>query len=251
MHGPVDAVYVHIPFCVKKCGYCDFYSLPLRSCDKGAAEDYTAHVIRESAHWPGNRYDTVYFGGGTPSLLTPGQIGKILAALAPLPGAEITLEANPGTVDLQSLKDYRAAGVNRLSLGIQSLQDRFLKLLGRIHSAADALEAYESAQKAGYENISLDMMFALPGQTLDELDAELERFFALSPAHLSIYALTWEEGTPFWEKRREGLLRPVENESEAAMFERIMEKAKACGYQHYEISNFARGRKISRHNIKY
>jgi len=248
---PVDALYFHVPFCVKKCGYCDFVSRPLHTCGPEATARFAERIVKESALYPGNRYDTIYFGGGTPSLLTPDEVATILDATDIASGAEITLEVNPGTVDLQKLVAFRQAGITRLSLGIQSLDDNLLRMLGRIHSAAEALQAYETAREAGFENVSLDMMFALPGQTLAGLEADLKAFFKLSPEHLSLYALSWEQGTPFWEKRRRGELIPCENETEALMFEMIMDYADGCGYRHYEISNFAREGFFSRHNLKY
>jgi len=246
-----DAIYIHIPFCVKKCGYCDFLSFSCEEKSKADRGEYVEKLIEEIKLYPLLKYDTVYFGGGTPSLLEVEEIKNILGELSIGEGAEITLEVNPQTVDMQKLEELKKIGINRLSIGIQSFNDEKLKVLGRIHSKETALNTYRDARKAGFENISIDLIFATPNQTIEELEEDLEIVERLSPEHISIYSLIWEEKTKFMELLDSGKLNPLDNDLEAKMYELIIEKLKKIGYLHYEISNFAKKGYESRHNSKY
>jgi len=250
------SLYLHIPFCIRKCSYCDFTSFdqPLIS-----PASYVELLLKElrlrSGSLEPHVVATLYFGGGTPSLLSPAQICSLLDAIKNhfivAKDVEITLEANPGTVTLASLEGYLGAGVNRLSIGIQSLDDRQLKVLGRIHSAADARTAFESARAAGFSNISIDLMHGLPGQTLDAWQGTLQEAVAMKPEHISVYGLSIEAGTPFALKAEQGALHLPEEELAAAMFELTAAALCSAGYEHYEISNFARPGCRSRHNQVY
>lgn len=251
-------LYLHVPFCVARCGYCDFNTY---LHEPGLAREYVAVLCAEIAAWggrpeiAGRPAATVFLGGGTPSLLDPAEVAGILgaarAAFGLASGAEITLEANPGTVEAAKFRGFRAAGVNRLSLGIQAFQDRLLRVAGRDHSVADARRAVADGRAAGFANVSLDLIFALPGQTREEWAASLDEVVALAPEHVSVYGLTYEEGTPFHRERRAGRLRPVDEETEAAMFDLAIARLAAAGYEHYEISNFARPGFRSAHNQIY
>ena len=251
-------LYLHIPFCVARCGYCDFNTY---LHEPARAREYLGALRAEIAAWGGRPEvrrrpaATVFFGGGTPSLLDPGQVAGILdaarAAFGLAPEAEVTLEANPGTVDAARFRGFRGAGVNRLSLGVQAFQERLLRTAGRDHSVADARAAVADARAVGFANVSLDLIYALPGQTLDDWAASLAEAVALAPEHLSAYGLTYEEGTPFHRERRAGRLRPVDEETEAAMFDLAIARLATAGYEQYEISNFARPGFRSAHNQIY
>lgn len=251
------SLYIHIPFCVRKCRYCSFVSetdAPLSS------REYTDLLLREMALRAGcrpapSRAPTLYLGGGTPSLLPPAEVGRIVDAAGRLFGleadAEVTLEANPGTVTPASLAGYRAAGVNRLSLGVQSLDDRMLAILGRLHSAREAREAFDGARRAGFDSVGIDLIHSLPGQDVGLWQEELRRAAALSPEHLSAYGLTVEEGTPFARMEEEGALLLPDEDAAARMFEETAEVLAVHGYDHYEISNYGRPGHRSRHNQVY
>ncbi|MGL4402839.1 MAG: radical SAM family heme chaperone HemW [Fusobacteriaceae bacterium] len=245
----MNAIYIHMPFCLKKCSYCDFLSFS--GSKKNEREKYVDYLIKEINLYPGNIYDTIYFGGGTPSIFEPEQIKRILEVLKKKEGAEITLETNPKTVDYQKLLKFKKAGVNRLSIGVQSFNEKHLKNLGRLHKAQEAENIYLEARRAGFENISLDLMFSLPEQTPEELKYDLNKIFQLKPEHFSIYSLIWEEGTEFFKKLEEGKYKETENELEAEMYRYIIEESQKQGYIHYEISNFSLPGKESRHNSKY
>ncbi|WP_136524705.1 radical SAM family heme chaperone HemW [Geomonas ferrireducens] len=250
-------LYVHFPFCLKKCLYCDFNSAAGSGED---AERYVEFLLREmelryAALPEAVQAPTLYFGGGTPSLMAPEQVGRIIDRAARRFGlagdAEVTLEANPGTITPERLAGYRAAGVNRLSLGIQSFDERLLQMLGRVHTRQQAISAFDEARRAGFDNLSIDLMHSLPGQTLEEWRAALCRAIELAPEHISAYALSVEEGTPFERLYDEGALVLPGEEEAARMFEATSEMLKAAGYLHYEISNFARPGLFSRHNLSY
>ena len=250
-------LYLHYPFCLKKCLYCDFNSAP-SSGDEAA--DYGELLLREMelrrASLPEPvQAPTLYFGGGTPSLMAPELVGRLIDAAAREFGlqadAEVTLEANPGTVTTERLAGYRAAGVNRISLGIQSFEDRLLQRLGRVHTAEEALAAFDQVRRAGFDNVSIDLMHSLPGQSPADWRAALARAVRLAPEHISAYALSVEEGTPFERLHEQGGL-PLPGEEEAAqMFEATSADLSAAGYRQYEISNFARPGRCSRHNGSY
>ena len=244
----VDAIYIHIPFCLKKCAYCDFLSFKMSDKER---ERYVDALIREIELYPKFEYTTIYFGGGTPSLLSVREVERILSVLNIGERCEITLEVNPKTVDLDRLKLLKKAGINRLSLGIQTFNSKHLKRLGRLHSVEEAVEAYKLAREAGFENISIDLMFSLPEQSLLELKDDLFLLFSLKPEHFSIYSLIWEEGTEFFEKLKKGIYTETDNDLEADMYEYIIDESKKQGYNHYEISNFSYPNKESLHNSKY
>jgi oxygen-independent coproporphyrinogen-3 oxidase len=250
------SLYVHVPFCQKRCIYCDFATFTGQEHQMPA---YVAALEQEiERRCDGLRRppaQTIFFGGGTPSLLPPPLLGRILAALRRHfeidPRAEITMEANPGTVDAAHLKEVRALGINRLSFGVQSLNDRKLRVLGRIHSADDALEALALARRGGFDNLSADLIYALPGQTMADWRATLSRMLQQNLPHLSLYALTPEEGTPLWRALERGELRLPVGDRAAEMYEWARDELAAHGYKHYEISNWARPGWKSRHNMAY
>jgi oxygen-independent coproporphyrinogen-3 oxidase len=242
-----EHLYIHVPFCIKKCRYCDFYS----ETDLSLIPDYVTALVREirlrsqlTASRSKSGAATVYFGGGTPSLLGPRHLESILRALDNAFGlwrqTEITLEANPGTLDDIYLKSFRDMGVNRVSLGVQSLDPAQLSLLGRIHSAEDAVCAVKKFRAAGIENISIDLMYGLPGQTEKHLIRELEAALALNPAHLSCYMLTLEPGTALHAMHERGGFLPMAQSDQVDLFCAAAQYLKARGWDHYEVSNFAR-----------
>ena len=252
------SVYLHIPFCRSRCSYCDFNTYAgLDSLIPDYVDALAGEVRMVGAAMAGHprqedegmgtsslEVHTVYFGGGTPSLLPPESVGHILdtlrAALVVRHDCEITLEANPGTVDLNYLRGLREAGVNRLSLGVQSSQAKELRLLGRSHSFAAAINAVEYARRAGFENLNLDMILGLPGQSVDDASLSLKGVLDLDPHHLSVYTLALEEGTPLAETVRHGLLPPPDPDQAADMMEGARDVLAARGYVHYEISNWAK-----------
>lgn len=247
-------LYVHIPFCVKKCGYCDFLSRP--SCGNERerylkALEYEIAAAGEEAH--GRRVVSVFMGGGTPSALDQKQLVSLLSNLrrhfSLTEDCEITLESNPGTLDFEKLKECRAAGFNRLSVGCQSADNRELRNLGRIHTFEEFLESFRLARDAGFRNINVDLMSGIPGQKLQSWETSLVQIAELGPEHISAYSLILEEGTPFYEQR-ETLDLPDE-ETERKMYTRTAELLAAYGYRQYEISNYAREGWRCRHNLGY
>lgn len=249
----VDAIYIHVPFCKSLCSYCDFLSFSNTS--DGDRRKYVDYLIKEIGMYTNKNkemaFDTIYFGGGTPSLLNPEDLKRVLDELVIKDGCEITIEVNPKSVDLEKLKRFREIGINRLSIGLQSFNDKMLKILGRGHNSSEGIQCYLDAREAGFDNISLDLMFSLPGQTIEQLDDDLQKLFELNPEHFSIYSLIWEEGTPFYEQLQKGILKETDNELEADMFNLIIEKSKKRLYNHYEISNFSKENMESKHNSKY
>jgi oxygen-independent coproporphyrinogen-3 oxidase len=251
----MDAVglYIHIPFCRAKCAYCDFNSY---AGLEGLFDDYVVALAREMEQLALVRVKTLYLGGGTPTVLSLGHLTRILEAaykiFAVQPDAEISLEANPGTVDATLLAGLRSLGINRLSLGVQSLADPELRLLGRIHTAAQAVEAVSAARQAGLDNVNLDLIYGLPGQTLAVWQATLERALDLEPDHLSLYSLSVEEGTPLARKIGRADLAEPDPDLAADMYELAEEVLSTAGYLHYEISNWALGADHQcRHNLIY
>jgi len=254
-------LYIHIPFCAKKCRYCDFTSYAVADEDTHLA--YTLKLIFEIrakraliAGGPGDAMvDTIYIGGGTPSLLEAGLIQEILDAVYSTymvkDDAEITLEANPGTAGYEKFRAYRAAGVNRLSIGAQSFGDETLSFLGRIHHGADAVRAFGDARAAGFDNVSLDLIFGVPGQGFSGWERDLRAAVALEPEHISFYGLQIEEGTPLFESRESGDFEEVSDIEDRKMYRFAKEYLTGRGLYHYEISNSARPGFESRHNLKY
>jgi len=251
----LTSLYVHIPFCERKCLYCDFYSV----ADRGQVEDFLVALRREialrAAEGAGAEFQTVFFGGGTPSLLAPQQIETILSQLQRAfriaPDAEITLEANPGTVTGETLRAFRALGVNRLSVGIQSFHDPELRFLGRIHDRAEALRCVELARDAGFDNVGIDLIYSIPGQTLTAWEGNLKIATDLAPQHIAAYSLIVEDGTPLARLVEIGEVRPNPTGLEAAMYEWTMELLDRRGYEHYEVSNYALPGFRCRHNCTY
>jgi len=249
-------LYVHIPYCASLCPYCDFNSYASR---QPPWRRYVDALLAEfAARRPllGDQpIESVYFGGGTPSLMPTAELKRLLthltAALPLVPQPEITLEANPGTVSAATLAEARAVGINRLSIGWQSTHDRLLTRLGRAHTAQQGLEAVALARKAGFNNISVDLIFAVPGQTDRELEEDLDALERLQIEHVSLYALTFHDGTLFARARSQGRLVAVDEDHEAAMMERIRMRLTAAGFEHYEVSNYARPNARARHNSLY
>ena len=258
-------LYVHIPFCVRKCEYCDFLSAPAGA---DTQQEYVRNLLLEieqkGVRCTDYEVTTIFFGGGTPSILKAGWIADILNAIhrnfKVRKDAEITIECNPGTLTFEKLSMYKSAGINRISVGLQSASDAELRELGRIHTYEDFLKSYDLIRKKGFSNVNIDLMAALPGQTLKSYEQTLRRVLALKPEHISAYSLIIEEGTPFYEKyEADELLRekgekpqmlPSE-ETERLMYERTKELLLAHGYERYEISNYARRGYACRHNIGY
>ena len=251
-------LYLHIPFCARKCAYCDFLSF---SQGPDVQKQYVERLIEEIATASAGFRDTtvtsVFVGGGTPSILESGEMVRIFEALRQnfqiAKDAEISMEANPGTVTEKKLRDYKRAGINRLSFGLQSAENHQLKALGRIHSYQEFLESYRLARACGFKNINVDLMSALPGQTVDSWIETLRKVAALEPEHISAYSLIIEEGTPFYEKygehRGEGFL--PDEDAEREMYHKTRSVLNELGYERYEISNYAKPGYECRHNIGY
>ena len=257
MRGGME-LYLHIPFCVKKCAYCDFLSFPSGQ----ELQRRYAKRLMEDIDCMGKKYgdipvDTIFIGGGTPSVPESRLIVDLMEhvnhAFRISDGAEISMEANPGTVTREKLKEYRRAGINRISFGLQSANDRELKLLGRIHTWAEFLESFALARECGFTNLNIDLMSALPGQTCESWKDTLKRVTDLEPEHISAYSLIIEEGTPFGEKygSEEGRKLLPDEDSEREMYHETKRFLRECGYERYEISNYAKPGRECRHNIGY
>ena len=244
-------LYVHIPFCVRKCQYCDFLSGPSDEETKDRYIEALLKEIRAAEHTEDYEIISVFIGGGTPSALKAEAIASIMRTLQEkfffCEDAEVTIEANPGTVDLEKLTIYRNVGINRLSLGLQSTDAEELKLLGRIHSYEEFLKSYEWAREAGFSNINIDLMFAIPGQTGEAWRQHLYQVAELNPEHISAYSLIIEEGTPFAEQN----LDLPDEDTEYQMYEDTAEILERYGYRQYEISNYAKQGYMCRHNAGY
>lgn len=252
------SLYLHIPYCARKCPYCDFNSVAAAIVPEQRYIDALLSELTHCAHdtpWRGRAVRTVYFGGGTPSLFEPAQIARVLdgirSGFGMEPACELTLEVNPGTIGAAALEQLYRAGVNRLSIGAQSLQPKLLAALERIHTVAETRAAVQAARSAGFRNISLDLMYGMAGQSLQELTADLSELIALAPTHISAYCLTLEEGTPFHERAASGRLTLPAEELLVAMMQHVGTQLAGAGYQRYEISNFARPGFESRHNQAY
>ena len=254
-------LYLHIPFCVRKCNYCDFFSA---SGTEEEQVDYVSAMIQEIQSYQelSGEYEvqTIFLGGGTPSLLTPEQIERIFDAIyhtfSVNENAEITMEMNPGTVDIEKLRAMKAAGVNRLSIGLQSAQNEELKMLGRIHTYEEFLETWRLTEQAGFKNRNIDLMSALPGQTIESYEDTLSKVLALEPEHISAYSLILEEGTVFYDWYEKGKLdrgawKLPSEEEEYAMGELTIQRLAEAGMHRYEISNYAKPGKECRHNLGY
>lgn len=243
-------IYIHVPFCLRKCPYCDFYSCENRLHER---EAYVQAVCRNIGYYGRKKKaDTLYFGGGTPSLLSPLQIAEIISCAESefdLISPEVTMEVNPAAVTLQMLKDYRSAGVNRLSIGVQDLHDDSLETLGRLHTAKQAVKTVYDAKEAGFENISCDLMIGTKGQTLERLRETLEKMTSLPINHISAYMLKIEEGTPY---AKQNMQDSIPDEDAAAdLYLEMVSFLEEKGFLQYEISNFAKKGFESRHNCRY
>ena len=249
-------IYVHIPYCKRKCVYCDFYSTPAM----GDVEEYVGCVVRECAARReavlGNeRVSTLYVGGGTPSLLSTGQMHRLLDGLrscADLSGVEeLTVEVNPDDVTSELMDCFASEGVNRVSMGVQSFVDSELEFMGRRHNAAEAIEAIGTMRRAGIANVSIDLIYGVPGQTMESWRHSVEQAIATGAQHISAYSLSYEPGTRLWVMRQQGKVRETDDEECVAMYGHLASALKAAGYEHYEISNFAKPGFRSRHNSAY
>ncbi|MBS3909448.1 MAG: radical SAM family heme chaperone HemW [Actinobacteria bacterium] len=252
----MPAVYVHIPFCKQKCVYCDFNSYPGLDAVHGAYIDaLVSEISAGAARFNRASTSTIYIGGGTPMLLGPEQIGRVLSAIQAnftvVSDAEISIEANPETITHEKLAALRDAGINRLSMGFQSLDDDLLELLGRKHTAAQAVDAFRVARGAGFENIGIDLIFGIPGQSLANWALTLEQAIALDPEHLSCYGLTIESGTALERSIDASVVASPDEDLQADMLLYTMDSLYESGYEHYEISNYAKPGFACKHNLTY
>jgi oxygen-independent coproporphyrinogen-3 oxidase len=250
-------LYIHVPFCREKCSYCAFVSRPPQIGELEFYHELLRQELRSLSGRgiKGGPLDSIYFGGGTPSLLLPEQIAHVIQLASSLfslvADTEVTLEANPGTIDMKRLCEFSKAGINRISLGVQTFDNRFLACLGRIHSSEQAYHAFEVIRQAGFHNVSVDLMYALPGQTLDCWRTDLQTAVDLAPEHISVYGLTLEEGTAFAQRYAEGAPELPDEDLSIDMFELADDLLTQAGYDHYEIANYARPGYRSRHNSGY
>lgn len=253
------SLYIHIPFCVRKCLYCDFLSM---AAEDAVKDQYIQALLRELDAWKGilqgYRLHTIFVGGGTPTCLSPRQMElftrglcQMLSPLDREEGLEFTVEANPGTVLPEHLSLFGEAGVNRISLGLQSAQNRELEALGRIHSYEDFLETYDLLREYGFSNLNVDLMADIPRQSLASYEDTLKKVISLKPEHISAYSLIVEEGTPFYHMEEEGVLEIPSEEVDRQMYRRTEELLGEAGYRRYEISNYARPGYACRHNLVY
>ena len=247
-------IYIHIPFCKTRCTYCDFYS----QTDYSQQSDLVQAMLRELENrktYLNEHVETIYFGGGTPSTLSISQIETLLKTIFSIftveVDAEVTLEANPDDLSLEYLTELRKAGVNRLSLGVQSFDDRQLKAINRRHTAATALISIDLAHQAGFENISIDLIFGLPGQAFDSWKHQVDKAMTLEVQHLSAYGLTYEEGTPIWLQMKSGKIIPTDDDTMIEMYNYLVSTCAKYGFEQYEISNFAKQGYRSHHNSSY
>ncbi len=247
-------IYIHIPFCVSKCLYCDFVSFPDAEPQFEAYKNALLKEIESCEEIKNKKIETIFLGGGTPTVFNVYYIEEIVNRLSKFKidkNCEISIESNPGTIDFNKLKSLRQMGFNRLSLGVQSLNDNLLQKIGRIHTAQTFKNNYRDARKAGFENINLDLMFALPGQTLEDFEQTLNEAVKLDPKHISAYSLIIEKNTPFYEMFEKGEIREAEHETDRYMYELLKNTLCKNGYDHYEISNFAKKGYECRHNLCY
>ena len=252
--APRLGIYIHIPFCVRKCDYCDFYSVPGRD---GRMDEYLhaleVHIAESAPQAEIYTVNTIYFGGGTPTFFGAERLARLLQIVRKQfnvsKDCEITVECNPDSADQDTLLTLKKAGVNRLSMGVQSAQDKELEEIGRVHSFAQATRAFQRARDAGFDNISLDLIYGLPDQTMESWKESVEALLKLNPEHLSCYGLKLEQGTPLYERREQEQM--ADDDTQADMYLWMVERLKNAGYGQYEISNFARPGRQSRHNLKY
>jgi oxygen-independent coproporphyrinogen-3 oxidase len=257
-------LYAHIPFCTSKCPYCDFNSRAAPSLNKAEEDRYVealtselGSTLTQRPELQGRTLESLYFGGGTPSLLEPQSIGKIINAVTseflnqPDTPAEITLEVNPGSSNKAKLRGFKEAGINRLSIGVQSFDNATLCVLGRGHSVGDSIEIIKTARELGYDNIGIDLIFGAPAQSLETWKESVTEAIELQPEHISMYGLTIENNTPFYDKLNTGKLKIADEELSGAMYSEATERFTLAGYEHYEISNLSLRGFGSRHNQRY
>ncbi|MEO6287449.1 MAG: radical SAM family heme chaperone HemW [Dyadobacter sp.] len=248
-------LYLHIPFCRQACHYCDFHFSTNTSNKRAVVEAIAAEIVLRKDYLPGKEIETIYFGGGTPSMLDEAELGLLLETIhnhfSVAKDAEITLEANPDDLNEDKLRQFHAAGINRLSIGIQSFHEPHLKFLNRIHSAAEAGQCVSTAQDIGIDNISIDLIYAIPADSHAILKDDIQKAFELNISHISAYCLTIEPQTAFgsWLKKKK--IQPIDEEFAARQFEILIKSLAENGYEQYEISNFARNGQYSRHNSSY
>ena len=254
----MPGIYIHVPFCESRCAYCDFYSTTLMRHRSAYVDMVCRELQLRLPELQGAPIETIYLGGGTPSTLTIEEFSSILTSLRNFhlssfnfQLAEITLEANPDDLTEEYVQGLRTLPFNRVSIGIQSFHDRTLRLVGRRHTAQEAIEAVHRCQRMGLTNISIDLMYGLPGETIDDWAYSLDQAIALGVPHISAYHLTYEEGTRLWRMKEQGIVSPIDEEQSIRAFELLREKLLAAGYEHYEISNFALPGYHSRHNSSY
>lgn len=248
--GSMSGLYIHIPFCHSKCAYCDFYSIPRRGLTEQFVDALCHELDSRIASWP---YDisTVYLGGGTPSSLSDEMLRRITAHLPGCDYEEFTMEVNPEDVTLERARSWMGMGIDRISMGVQSLDDDVLHTIGRRHTAAEAIEAYRTLRRAGFTNISLDLIYGLPGQSVVGWRDTLMRILDLHPEHLSAYSLSYEEGTRLNAMRMAGKITETPAETVEEMYVTLTSTARIAGYEHYEISNFALPGRRAVHNSRY
>ncbi|MBR5148713.1 MAG: radical SAM family heme chaperone HemW [Bacteroidaceae bacterium] len=250
-------IYIHIPFCESRCAYCDFYSTTLLSHREAYIETACRELKSRLHELGGEQIKTIYFGGGTPSTLTIEELERICKCITDsmvidsMSNIEVTLEANPDDLTEDYVQGLRTLPINRISMGIQSFHDRTLHLVGRRHTATEAIEAVRRCQRLGLTNISIDLIYGLPGETLEDWSYSLDQAIALGVPHISAYHLTYEEGTRLWRMKEQGIVSPIDEEQSIAAFEMLRAKLLEAGYKHYEISNFALPNCHSRHNSSY
>ena len=253
---PTDGLYIHVPFCKSRCIYCDFYSTTCGADKRQAYTDALCHEMRLRRDFlDGGTLGSVYIGGGTPSTLSADELGRIFQTIAATwsisADAEVTLEANPDDITPAYAKALKALGINRVSMGVQTFNDGMLRFLHRRHSAGQVQEAIDHLQGAGIDNLSIDLIYGLPGQTLEQWQQDVGKALALPVSHLSAYALIYEEGTALYRLREQGKAAEASDELSLQMFEALMDKAAEAGFRHYEISNFALPHREARHNSGY
>ena len=249
-------IYIHIPFCKQKCYYCDFPSYAGKEACQDAYLDALLFEIRKAGkEYHGRMVDTVFFGGGTPSVLPKEALPRIITALresfAFADDAEVSAEANPGTADAEKLASWRRAGINRISFGVQSFHDDLLRRIGRIHTSEEAIDAIKLARKMGFDSINLDLIYGLPSQTVAMLEEDVKRAVSIGVEHISVYGLIVEEDTVLEELVDAGRVTLPSDEDEEAMYDHVTTHLEGVGYHRYEISNYARDGKVCRHNLKY
>lgn len=249
MNNKKTGLYIHFPFCIKKCAYCDFVSY--ENISRNVKKQYVDALLCDMKEYCGEEIDTVYLGGGTPTTLEFPEIKRVLDFVFEnfnvAENPEITIECNPKTADSKYFENLRKIGVNRLSIGVQSLSDRELTFLGRVHNSVEARECISMAKTAGFDNFSVDVMFGLPCQTIESIKNTLDGLLEFNPTHISCYSLIIEEGTPFYNMK----IEPIDEDTEREMQDFIIDYLAEAGYSRYEISNFAKCGKVSCHNIKY